>query len=323
MASRAPNSLARRAESLQRAGELAQAERPFAVVTVVRTEPSTSASTGNRAIVFLDGSMEGWVGGGCIQPTARREGLATLEDGEPRLVRITPDTAVSQHNVRMARMTCASEGTADLYVEPFLPRPTLIVAGDSPVAATLAAIAPPLGFRLLTIDATTRLTPGEVPFPQDSWMVVATFGEFDEDAVEAGIKLGLPYVGLVASARRAGLVLSGLQARGLEEGDLAVVRSPAGLPLGTSSQEGISLSVMAEISSLRAESRPSFSGVQERESTEEPDEAVDPVCGMAVEVASARHVVEHGGTRYYFCCAGCRRAFEQEPEKYTARVSLR
>ena len=150
-------------------------------------------------------------------------------------------------------------------------------------------------------------------------MVVATFGEFDEDAVEAGIRLGLPYVGLVASARRAGQVLSGLQERGLEEGELAVVRSPAGLPLGTSGQEGISLSVMAEISSLRAESRPSFSGVQERE----PDTAVDAVCGMAVEIASARHVVEHGGALYYFCCAGCMRTFEQEPEKYVARVSLR
>ena len=318
-----PNSLARRAESLRRAGELAQAERPFAVVTVVRTEPSTSASAGNRAIIFPDGSMEGWVGGGCIQPTARREGLAALEDGEPRLVRITPDTAASQRNVLMARMTCASEGTADLYVEPFLPRPTLIVAGDTPVAATLATIAPPLGFRLLTMDAGARLTPEEVPYPQDSWMVVATYGEFDEDAVEAGIRLGLPYVGLVASAQRAGHVLSGLRSRGLEDGELAVVRSPAGLPLGTSGQEGISLSIMAEISSLRAESRPSFSGVRERESTGEPDTAVDPVCGMAVEVASARHVVEHGGMLYYFCCAGCRRTFEQEPEKYAAEVSLR
>jgi xanthine dehydrogenase accessory factor len=324
MARPAPNSLARRAESLRRAGELAQAERPFAVVTVVRTEPSTSARTGNRAIVFPDGSMEGWVGGGCIQPTARREGLAAFEDGEPRLVRITPDTATFQHNVRMARMTCASEGTADLYVEPFLPRPTLIIAGDSPVTATLDAIAPPLGFRLLTMDATTRLAPGEVPYPQDSWMVVATYGEFDEDAVEAGIGLGLPYVGLVASAQRAGQVLSRLRARGLEDGELAVVRSPAGLPLGTSGQEGISLSIMAEISSLRAESRPSFSGAQERESTgEQPDEAVDPICGMSVEVASARHVVDHGGSLYYFCCAGCKRAFEQEPEKYAVQVSLR
>jgi xanthine dehydrogenase accessory factor len=323
MARPAPNSLARRAESLRRAGELAQDERPFAVVTVVRTEPSTSARTGNRAIIFPDGSMEGWVGGGCIQPTARREGLAALEDGEPRLVRITPDTAASQHNVRMARMTCASEGTADLYVEPFLPRPTLIIAGDSPVTATLAAIAPPLGFRLLTMDAGTTLAPGEVPYPQDSWMVVATYGEFDEDAVEAGIGLGLPYVGLVASAQRAGQVLSRLRARGLEDGELAVVRSLAGLPLGTSAQDGISLSIMAEISSLHAESRPTFSEGQGRESSEQTDEAVDPVCGMAVEVASARHVVEHGGTRYYFCCSGCRRAFEQEPEKYAAQVSLR
>src|SRR5215208_1526735 len=274
-----PNSLARRVESLRRAGELAGGERPFALVTVVRTEPATSARIGDRAIVFADGSLDGWVGGGCIGPTARKEALSALEEGMPRLVRVTPDTAAAQPGVRKARMTCASEGTADLYVEPFLPRPTLIVAGDSPVAATLAAIAPPLSFRLLTMDVTTRLSPGEVPFPQDSWMVVATFGEFDEDAVEAGIRLGLPYVGLVASARRAGQVLSELRTR--------------------------------------------FSVTQERESPGEPDGAVDPVCGMAVEVASARHVVEHGGTRYYFCCSGCRRAFEQEPEKYAAQVSLR
>jgi xanthine dehydrogenase accessory factor len=313
------NSLARRAESLRRAGELAGGERPFALITVVRTEPATSARIGDRAIVFADGALEGWVGGGCIGPTARREAIAALEEGMPRLVRVTPDTAATQPGVRMARMTCASEGTADLYVEPFLPRPTLIVAGDSPVAATLVAIAPPLGFRLLKMDA--ELTAGDVPFPQDSWMVVATFGEFDEDAVEAGVRLGLPYVGLVASKRRAGQVLSELRARGLEEGELSVVRSPAGLPLGTSGQEGISLSIMAEVSSLRAKLRPNFEPIGEP--LVQPDEAVDPVCGMLVEVASARHVVEHGGTRYYFCCSGCRRAFEEEPTKYAAQASSR
>ncbi|HET7273372.1 MAG TPA: XdhC family protein [Rubrobacter sp.] len=319
MLSQDSNSLARRAESLRRAGELAGGERPFALITVVRTEPATSARVGDRAIVFADGTLEGWVGGGCIGPTARREALAALGEGMPRLVRVTPDTAATQPGVRMARMTCASEGTADLYVEPFLPRPTLIVAGDSPVAATLGAIAPPLGFRLLKMEA--ELTAGEVPYPQDSWMVVATFGEFDEDAVEAGVRLGLPYVGLVASERRAGQVLSELRARGLEEGQLSVVRSPAGLPLGTSGQEGISLSIMAEVSSLRAKLRPSFEPI--RESLEQPYEAVDPVCGMLVDVASARHVVEHGGTRYYFCGPGCKRAFEDEPAKYAAQVSAR
>ena len=313
------NSLARRAESLRRAGELAGGERPFALITVVRTEPATSARVGDRAIVFADGNLEGWVGGGCIGPTARREALAALEEGMPRLVRVTPDTAATQPGVRMARMTCASEGTADLYVEPFLPRPTLIVAGDSPVAATLAAIAPPLGFRLLKMDA--ELTAGDVPFPQDSWMVVATFGEFDEDAVEAGVRLGLPYVGLVASERRAGQVLSELRARGIEDADLSVVRSPAGLPLGTSGQEGISLSIMAEVSSLRAKLRLSFEPI--RKSLEQPDEAVDPVCGMLVDVASAKQVAEYDSTRYYFCGPGCKRAFEEEPEKYAAQVSAR
>lgn len=303
---------------MRRAGELARAERPFAVVTVVRTEPSTSARAGNRAIVFPDGSMEGWVGGGCIQPTARREGLEALAEGEPRLVRITPDTAVDQPNVRVARMTCASEGTADLYVEPFLPRPTLVAAGDSPVTSTLAAIAPPLGFRFVGLGRGAGLDEKEIPHPRDTWMVVATFGEFDEDAVEAGIKLKLPYVGLVASERRAGSVLSELRARGYGEEELKVVRSPAGLPIGASGQEEISLSIMAEIVSLRAGQRPA---VDLEEAAGTVEEATDPICGMTVEVATAGHTSEHGGETYYFCCRACKRKFDEEPEKHAARIS--
>ena len=152
-------------------------------------------------------------------------------------------------------------------------------------------------------------------------MVVATFGEFDEDAVEAGVKLGLPYVGLVASERRAEQVFSELRARGLEDGELSVVRSPAGLPLDADGQEGISLSIMAEISSLRAKLRPSSEPT--RELLGQPGEATDPVCGMLVEISSARHVVEHAGRHYYFCCSGCKQAFQKEPEKYAAQVSAR
>lgn len=293
---------------------MAQAERPFAVVTVVRTEPSTSARTGNRAIVFPDGNVEGWVGGGCIQPTARREGLAALEEGESRLVRITPDAGAIQPGVRIARMTCTSEGTVDLYVEPFLPRPTLITAGSSPVADTLAAVAPPLGFRFVAPDSGAEL---DVPHPQDTWMVVATFGEFDEDAIEAGIKLNFPYIGLVASERRAGSVLSELRARGHGEEALAVVRSPAGLPMDAGGPEGISLSIMAEVFSLRARLRP---GLPEERDVQ-PEEATDPICEMTVEVATARHTSEYGGETYYFCCPACKREFDQEPAKYASRVS--
>lgn len=306
-----------RADFLRRVGELAADEKPFAVVTVVRTEPSTSARAGNTAIVFADGTVEGWVGGGCIQPTARREALAALESGEPRLVRISPDEAASQPGVRLARMTCASEGTVDLYVEPFLPRPTLVVAGNSPVADTLAAIAPPLGFRFVGARSGSEINAERVPHSRDSWLVVATFGEFDEDAVEAGLKVGLPYVGLVASKKRAGSVLSELRGRGLSEEALKTVRSPAGLPLGVGGREGISLSIMAEVLTLRAKQTPALP----EEPAARPAEETDPVCGMTVEAESARHASEHGGERYYFCCPGCKRAFEKEPEKYLARAS--
>jgi len=208
-------------------------------------------------------------------------------------------------------MTCASEGTADLYVEPFLPLPTLLAAGNSPVVEVLAAIAPPLGFRFVKMEDGSD--PEAIPHPRDTWMVVATFGEFDEAAVEGGLKLGLPYIGLVASNRRAGSVLSELRARGYGEEALSVVRSPAGLPIGAGGQEGISLSVMAEIASLRAEQRP--------EQTALPEQATDPVCGMGVEVASAGHTSEHGGQTYYFCCSGCKSEFDREPGKYVARAS--
>ncbi len=319
-----PNSLARRAESLRRAGELAGGERPFALVTVVRTEPSTSARIGDRAIVFADGSLDGWVGGGCIGPTARKEALAALEEGVPRLVRVTPDTAAAQPGVRMARMTCASEGTADLYVEPFLPRPTLIVAGDSPVAATLAAIAPPLGFRLLTMDATTRLTPGEVPYPQDSWMVVATFGEFDEDAVEAGIRLGLPYVGLVASARRAGQVLSGLRdawARGGRAcGGALPCRAAAGherpgrhLPLRHGGDLLAARGVASELlGGHRSENRPENTTRPWTRSAGWRSRWLLPGTSSSTEAPSTTSAAPDAGG-----------AFEQEPEKYAAGVSLR
>ena len=282
---------------------------------MIRVEPSTSARVGNRAIVFPDGSMEGWVGGGCIQPTARREGLGALLAGEPRLVRISPEAATAQPNVRMARMTCASEGTVDLYVEPFLPRPTLVAAGSSPVTNTLSALAPPMGFRFVGLDTAAELNVETVPFPRDSWMVVATFGGFDEDAVEAGLRMGLPYVGLVASKRRAETLFSGLRDRGIATEALETVRSPAGLPIGADSQEEIALSIMAEIVSLRAKLRPGLS----EEPVVRSEEAVDPVCGMTVE--TARHVSEHAGVVYRFCCPGCKHRFEEEPEKYVARIS--
>lgn len=302
---------------LDRTAELAREERSFAVVTVVRTEPPTSASMGNRAVFLPDGSIEGWLGGGCITPAAREEALLALESGESRFVRITPDETPTSAGIRVVRMTCTSEGSVDLYVEPFLPRPTLLVAGDSPVAETLAAIAQPLGFRFAALGPDGA---GEIPNPADTWMVVATFGGYDEAAVEAGLRFGLPYIGLVASERRAGSVISELRACGYTEKELEIVRSPAGIPLGAEGHAGLALSVISEVVSRRSEQRPGLA----RHTAQPPDTAettIDPICGMTVRVAGARHAIEHEGETYYFCCAGCLREFESSPVKYAALAS--
>lgn len=300
-----------------RTAELTREERPFAVVTVVRTEPPTSARPGNRAVILPDGGIEGWLGGGCITPTAREEALLALESGESRFVRITPDESPASPGIRLVRMTCTSEGSVDLYIEPFLPRPVLLVAGESPVSETLAAIAPPLGFRFLALGADGA---AEVPNPADAWMVVATFGGYDEDAVEAGLRLGVPYVGLVASERRAGSVLSELRARGHADEELEIVRSPAGIPLGAEGPAGLAISIMSEVVSLRARRH---TGLEQRRAgaPEKSDTAADPICGMTVEVSGARHVSRHEGRDYYFCCVGCLRKFESSPVKYAALAS--
>ena len=127
------------------------------------------------------------------------------------------------------------------------------------------------------------------------------------------MRLGLPYVGLVASARRAERVFGELRDRGLKSEDLSVVRSPAGLPVGAGGQEGISLSIMAEIFSLRARLQPPT--IEEHTA-----EATDPVCGMQVEIPTARHTSEHGGETYYFCGPGCKRIFDKEPQKYATNT---
>ena len=139
--------------------------------------------------------------------------------------------------------------------------------------------------------------------------------------MEAGLRSNLPYVGLVASEKRAKSILSELRARGFGEEAMKVVRSPAGLPIGASGQEEISLSIMAEIVSLRAKLRPGLRKDFAAEPGAQPEDAVDPVCGMTVEVAGARHVAGYEGRDYYFCCPGCKRRFEAEPGQYVSPIS--
>lgn len=280
---------------LIRAGRLAAEGEPHVLATVVNVERPASTRRGDRALVLPSGKLLGWVGGACSEPIVIREALRALADGEPRLVRIGPQgTAGEEGDVVVAESSCASEGTVEVLVEPHVPRPLLAVVGDGPAARTLRELAATIGWRVAD-----RLVPGA------DAVVVASMGHGDEDALAAVLAGEAGYVGLVASTKRAGAVVSALRDRGLDEEALARIRSPAGLDLGPSTQEEIAVAILAELVAWRH-----TTGVSPAEELE-VGEAADPICGMTVSIAAARETAVRDGTTYYFCGPGCRRRFEE------------
>jgi xanthine dehydrogenase accessory factor len=292
-------------EVLARVARLGERGEPYALATVVRVLRPASTRPGDRALVTPDGTLEGWVGGACSEPIVVREALRALADGETRLVRICPPggEADAPGDVVVAQSTCASEGTVEVLVEPHLPAPLLAVVGDAPAARALAALARTIGWRV-----------ADGPQPAADAVVVAAMGQGDEEgALHAALQGGAGYVGLVASARRAGVVAAALRARGLDERALRRLHSPAGLDLGPCTQEEIAVAILAELVGWR----------HARGSVVAPQaEAVDPVCGMTVPVAGAKHTTLHDGTRYWFCSAGCQASFTADPGRHLAGAKL-
>jgi len=274
------------------------------LATVVRCEPPTSAKPGDKAVITADGRLRGWIGGSCSEPVVRREALRALAEGTPRLVKIVPalEAGASRRRGELTlATTCPSGGALDVFIEPQLPKPLLVVFGESPAAETLARLGELTGFRSRTVSQ-AELARLAVPVA-DAWAVVATMGHYDEDALEAALAFPDLDVALVASRRRTAAVTEALRARGLPEAALARVRAPAGRLRGAS-QEEIALLALAEVvAQRRRRGLPSM--VPETAAVF----ATDPVCGMAVEVKPGAITVERDGVTNYFCCEGCRTQF--------------
>jgi xanthine dehydrogenase accessory factor len=295
------------------------------LATVVwRREPS-SGRPGSKAIVLPDGTVRGWLGGACAEPTVVRESLQALETGEPRLLFLGDAEGVVPGGIVTVPMACASEGALEVYLEPVLPKPHVVVIGRSPAVDTLAALTWALGWHATIVDdggtgtghptgvpVRTTLDLSPLRIDGNTAVVVGTQGHYDEQALEAALATEAAYVGLIASAKRTEGVLAYLRDRGVAEEDLRRVRAPAGLDLGSVENPEIGVALLAELVSLRASGtfRPSV----RRDAA--PVEALDPVCGMTVDVASAHHLVEYDGQTYYFCASGCKRSFEKNPAAF-------
>jgi xanthine dehydrogenase accessory factor len=330
---------------VQTAADRLRAEgRRFVAATVVRAERPTSARAGDRAVVLDDGTIVGFVGGECARASVQFHALAALAAGEPRLLRITPEGAgprppspggpagdvnagvgveagadasvvaepdasgaVTVHN------PCLSGGALEIFLEPSVPPGIVVVHGDSVIAQAVAELAGWLGYAVEpALDPAG--TAGDV-----AAVVVASHGGDEGAVLEAALRAGVPYVGLVASPRRGAGVLEVID---LPADDLARISTPAGLDIGSRTPQEVALSILAELVAVRR-GRPAVPVAV-------PDQvvdltvpaaaavgsAVDPVCGMTVAtVDSARHV-DHDGVRYWFCGAGCEEAFLSDPAAF-------
>ena len=301
---------------LAQAGELSKRGEAFALATVVWRQGPSSGQQGSRAIITEAGELHGWIGGACAEPVVIREAQRVIADGEARLLLLgTPEQfgAAVPEGMTVVPIACQSEGALEVYIEPVLPAPHLVVVGRSPMAHTLADLARALGWRTELIDGPDF---SAADADERSMVVVATQGHYDEEAVGQAVAAGPAYLGLVGSQRRGAALLGYLAERGVPRDRLDKVRVPAGLDLGRTTHEEIAVAILAELVQLRA------SGALPRQAAQAPKpaaDAVDPVCGMTVTADASGRPLQHDGTAYYFCSAGCRRAFENDPAAYVKK----
>lgn len=285
-----------------------RAERvPFVHARVVLAEPPTSAKPGDEAIVLPDGTIDGFVGGECVEAAVRQHALEALPRGEPVLLRVTPRPEPDQQGKYVVHNPCLSGGSLEIFLEPSLPPPLVQVVGDSPIAAALVALGAPLGYVVRPW--------GGRPEVDAAAVVVASHGKGEEEPLVAALGSGVRYVGLVASRKRGAAVVSALP---VSEELRAQVRTPAGLDIGAATAEEIALSILAEIVA-RQPRRPRG----ERPLVPGACTETDPVCGMSVVAAEATPHVLHpdpaeGGRTVWFCGSSCQAAFLADPGAFPA-----
>ena len=304
-------------EILELARTLNRRHEPYALVTVVRAVAPTSAYVGAQAIVLADGRLHGWIGGGCAKDVVIAAARRAIGTGEPKLVRISneqlqPDSDVEQH-----AMSCASEGTIELFIQPYSDFSALCVLGSTPAADEARFLAERLRIRLTE-------TPDEAPVA-----LVATQGQGDEASLERALKSSATHVLMIASRRKADRLREVMATRGVSEQQLARLRAPAGPDAGAKTPGEIAFVAMVGVLAiLRGRTDLTTPGdtprhaattlVSAKPRDERGAKFINPVCGMAIDTAAPKHVETYEGVAYYFCCDGCWTTFRQEPAKYAA-----
>lgn len=244
---------------------------PFALATVIRTAGATAAKPGARALIGADGTIrEGWIGGGCVRTALTRAAARALEEGKPQLISLAPEQVLADmgrvpgdevEGVRYARNGCPSEGSLDIFVEPVLPLPELVLYGASPVARALAALAGQFDWSVTTASAEAPLAE-RVP-GRRRLVVVATQGQGDLASLNAALASGAEYLAFVGSRRKFATLSEKLAAGGADPAALAHVEAPAGLDIAAVTPDEIALSILARLTEVRRRAQRPFPQPQE------------------------------------------------------------
>jgi xanthine dehydrogenase accessory factor len=296
----------------RRADELRAARTPFVVATVVRAQRPTSVHSGDAALVLGDGTIEGFVGGACAEQSVRLHALRALETGEALLLRILPgdDDAPAAEGAVTVQNPCLSGGSLEIFLEPMLAPPRVLVVGETPIAGALGRLAAELDLDVMAVAG------GDAePAEGDLALVVAAHGRDELRALRRALEARVPYVGLVASRVRGAAVMAELRAEGVAEERVGALETPAGIDIGARTPEEIALSILARVVAVRRDAQAVAVRVVAPVDTAT---AVDPVCGMAVAAVEQTPHLEHEGRLVYFCCDGCRATFAQDPTRFVA-----
>jgi len=323
------DSFLEKALTLNRSGE------PYVTATIVRRQIPSSGKPGDRAIITPDGKIHGWIGGGCTYGIVLKEALESLRDHKPRIVHISPEALESASGqTKRYTMTCQSGGEVEVYIEPVIPKPQIVVFGKSHIAMALARIARAMDYRIVAVvpEIETGIFPtadqvfSNDNFPggeafQNSYVVVCTQGKGDTEGLFQALSLNATYTAFVSSRKKANSIFQELRLKGVSFDQLRSIHTPAGLDIGAKLPEEVAISILAQIITVfrakqaeLAQQRPE----NPLEALPNEDYYLNPVCKIPIQKSTAKHVLMYNNEKVYFCCDGCKVSFEKNPEKYMA-----
>lgn len=314
-------------EFLQKAQKLNEGKEAYATAIIVRRKIPSSGKPGDKAIITKDGQIHGWIGGGCTRGIVLKESLLAIREGKSRLISISPDANLGDSSYsKMYSMTCQSGGEVDVYIEPVLPKPHIVIFGTSHIAMALSKISKAMSYQVSCVVqvADKNLFPQAdqliniSDFTNDqvldnSHVVVCTQGEGDAEALHKAIGLNMDYLAFVASRKKANAIFKDLRNMGISFDQLKTIKTPAGLDINAKLPEEVAISILAQIIE---DFRSNNAKDEGKLDIQNDDFYMNPVCNIPIQKSTAKHVIEHNGEQVYFCCDGCKVSFEKSPETY-------